>query len=265
MTPPLSDLVTVVNQAADPAAALSFATTHHLPHSLGHEPITTPYVLEFSDGATRLLQEGKGAPGPISASFLGGKIAHRRQFGGGKGQLIAKAVGVQSGIVPSVLDATAGLGRDAFVLATLGCEVTMLERSPVVAELLRSALNEARNSEIAEIVARMRLIESAAQFWMQAQSGQVADVVYLDPMYPPRGKSALVKKEMRAFHDLVGADPDAGQLIEHAMSCARYRVVVKRPRLGERLDERAPTLEISGKSCRYDIYVKQSLSALRSA
>lgn len=264
MTPPhsLSQLLSVVNEANDEGLAKHFAEQHALSYS--PEKLSTPYVLEFNEGATRLLQRGKGAPGPISASFLNGKVAHRRQFGGGKGQLIAKAVGVQSGIMPRVLDATAGLGRDAFVLATLGCEVTMLERSPVVAELLRSALQEAQQSEVAEIIARMHLIDSSALTWMSEQAEVVADVVYLDPMYPTREKSALVKKEMRAFHDLVGADPDADALLPLAMSCARCRVVVKRPRLGEQLGERPPTLTLSGKSCRYDIYVKQSLNVLRT-
>ena len=97
-----------------------------------------PYILYYQSEGVSIIQTEKGAPGPVSASFLGGKTEHRRQFGGGKGQLIAKAVGLNQGVLPEVLDASAGLGRDAFVLASLGCQLTMIERSPVIAELLSS-------------------------------------------------------------------------------------------------------------------------------
>lgn len=229
----------------------------------GSRVIETPYVLAFLDDGVSLKQLGKRAPGPISASFLHGKNAHRRQFGGGKGQLIAKAVGLKSGIIPSVLDATAGLGKDAFVLASLGCDVQMLEKSPVVAELLRWALEEAKDSEISDIIQRMHLIEQDAVDWMRSQDGPLADVIHLDPMYPERDKSALVKKEMRAFHDLVGTGEDESDLLEIALTRARYRVVVKRPRKGELISGPAPTYQLSGKTCRYDIYTLKSMNELR--
>lgn len=225
----------------------------------------TPYILAFLDQGVTLQQCTKGAPGPISASFLQGKNAHRRQFGGGKGQLIAKAVGLKSGRIPDVLDATAGLGKDAFVLATLGCKVRMIEKSPVVAELLRWALQEAQDSEISDIVRRMQLIEQDAVIWMQSQGGAISDVIHLDPMYPEREKSALVKKEMRAFHDLVGASEGEAQLLEAALDCARYRVVVKRPRKGHVIEGPAPSYQLSGKTCRYDIYTLKSMDLLKQS
>ncbi len=248
--------------------AQAFAKRFALPLISASDDGSTPYILEFAQPVSRLLQTTKGSPGPISASFLEGKVAHRRQFGGGKGQMIAKAVGVQQGITPRVLDVTAGLGRDAFVLSTLGCEMTLVERSPVVAELLRSAFNEARVSgdeQIASIVQRMRLHEQVAAEYLQTGDGLLADVIYLDPMYPPRGKSALVKKEMRAFHDLVGADEDANVLLDLALARARCRVVVKRPRLGEFLNDAKPDLQLAGKSARYDIYTLQSLNVLKAS
>ena len=266
MSSPLSALlaVTITDEAESSKASL-FAKRHALTLVNDTKHCAQPYVLEFREGAYRLLQTGKGSPGPVSASFLQGKVAHRRQFGGGQGQLIAKAVGVQPGIRPKVLDVTAGLGRDAFVLATLGCEITLIERSPVVYELLASALREAQYSEVAEVVARMQLHNASAASYLQTGAGHLADVIYLDPMYPPREKSALVKKEMRAFHALVGADEDAGALLPLAMERARCRVVVKRPRLGEPLGELEPSLQLSGKSARYDIYTMQSLNVLKHA
>ena len=71
--------------------------------------------------------------GGIFVDFVGGAMAHRRKFGGGRGEAVAKAVGIKGDYLPDVVDATAGLGRDAFVLASVGCRVRMLERNPVVA------------------------------------------------------------------------------------------------------------------------------------
>lgn len=226
------------------------------------------FALYFGPDHLELREYGKAAPGPIKASFTDGKNAHRMQFGGGKGQLIAKAVGVSSGIIPSVLDATAGLGRDAFVLATLGCRVEMFERVPIVEVLLRDALDRAAmhgDDRVKEIVGRMQLHTGDSVAWLRGQSNPVADVIYLDPMYPARDKSAAVKKEMKAFHSLVGETSDDSELLSAALEKARYRVVVKRPRKGEAIAGPSPQLQISGKSSRYDIYTIKSLSHLKGA
>ena len=111
-----------------------------------------PVLLYVTDAGLQLQSTGKKAPGPVWADFLGGAVAHRRKFGGGSGQMIAKAVGIKSGVRPTVADVTAGLGRDSFVLATLGCEVQMVERSPVVHALLSDGLARAQLSlEVADI------------------------------------------------------------------------------------------------------------------
>jgi len=232
-----------------------------VPESLINPP---PYILYYQGHSVSILQTEKGAPGPVSASFLGGKTEHRRQFGGGKGQLIAKAVGLNNGVVPEVLDASAGLGRDAFVLASLGCKLMLLERSPVIAELLSCALEEARDTAIDEIIARMQLTQVNSSEWLEQQEFAVADVIYLDPMYPHREKSSLVKKEMRLFQVLVGEDFDDAELLSAALKKARYRVVVKRPRKGLAIEGATPSYQLTGKSCRYDIYSIKSLAGLKS-
>lgn len=221
--------------------------------------------LQLTPERLQLVQMGKGAPGPVYVDFVAGAVAHRRRFGGGRGQTIAKAVGLKGGANPTVLDATGGLGRDAFVLASLGCAVTLLERSPVVAALLEDGLlRAAGDPEIGPwLKERMRLIHSDAVIWMQAlaESGNEAefpDVVYLDPMFPHRSKSALVKKEMRLFQQLVGEDGDADALLPLARRIARKRVVVKRPDYAPPLAGQAPTVAIRGKKHRYDVYVTPS-------
>lgn len=223
------------------------------------------YVLVYGRDDVQLYQSGKGAAGPISASFVKGKNLHRMRHGGGNGQLIAKAVGLKKGLRPHVLDVTAGLGRDAFVLATLGCRVDMFERVPVVEELLRHALHRAREHDdavIRDAVQRMRLHSGDAIKYLQSARGAVSDVIYLDPMYPDQGKSAAVKKEMRAFHDLVGHNPDDHELLASALEKARYRVVVKRPRKGVEISGPKPSLKVEGKSSRYDIYTLRRLEDL---
>ena len=211
------------------------------------------------------LREAGQATGPVCADFTGGACAHRLRFGGGRGQAIARAVGLRGGANPHVLDATAGLGRDAFVLASLGCRVTLLERSPVVAALLEDGLRRAAGDPAtADIVARMTLHRADARAWLAAApAAECGDVVYLDPMFPPRGKTAQVKKEMRLFHALIGQDADSDALLACALGKAGRRVVVKRPRRAPALDGPAPTLAITGKSTRYDVYVIAALGLRR--
>lgn len=220
------------------------------------------FALQLGEQGLQLLQLGPDSPGPVRVDFLEGAAAHRRQFGGGSGQMIAKAVGVQPGVRPQVLDATAGLGRDAFVLATLGCEMQLIERQPLIAALLEDGLaRAARDLEVAPIVARMQLHPGNAIDLMGAWQGEAPQVIYLDPMFPHRDKSALVKKEMRLFRPLVGDDMDAPALLQAALALASHRVVVKRPRKAPIIEGAKPSYSLEGKSSRYDIYPLKSLKA----
>ncbi|BCR25733.1 class I SAM-dependent methyltransferase [Aquipseudomonas alcaligenes] len=218
------------------------------------------FALQLGDDGLQLAELGPQAPGPVRVDFVEGAVAHRRLFGGGSGQMIAKAVGVQPGVRPSVLDATAGLGRDAFVLATLGCAMTLSERQPIIAALLEDGLARAqRDAEVAPIAAQMRLLQGNAIELMRDWQGEPPQVIYLDPMFPHRDKSALVKKEMRLFRPLVGDDLDAPALLQAALALASHRVVVKRPRKAPIIEGAKPSYALEGKSSRYDIYPKKAL------
>ncbi|SEI54464.1 16S rRNA (guanine1516-N2)-methyltransferase [Allopseudospirillum japonicum] len=199
----------------------------------------------------------------VKADFLQGQVAHRQAFGGGKSQAIAKAVGIAQGIQPCIVDATAGLGRDSAVFAGLGCQVLMLERHPVVHALLGYGLQQAQHQLAAQaFVHQMQCqrvnagddLATKIQAWAWP-----AEVIYLDPMFPHRDKSAAVKKEMQLFQHLVGPDIDADALLEPALDLAEYRVVVKRPRHAPCLAARTPEMQLKGQSCRFDIYIKRSL------
>ncbi|UYZ82574.1 class I SAM-dependent methyltransferase [Entomomonas sp. E2T0] len=218
------------------------------------------FVLQIGEQGLQLQCLTEKNIGALKVDFVEGAVAHRRKFGGGKGQMIAKAVGIQGNIIPSVLDATAGLGKDSFVLATLGCQMTLIERQPIIAALLEDGLQRAlQDSEVFSIVQRMTLIKGNAIDVMKNWQNAIPQVVYVDPMFPHRDKSALVKKEMRLFRPLVGDDLDATQLLEAALSLASHRVVVKRPRKAPIIEGVKPNYSLEGKSSRYDIYTKQSL------
>ncbi|MBM5458333.1 class I SAM-dependent methyltransferase [Pseudomonas sp. P66] len=218
------------------------------------------FAVQVGASGLQIQQLGAQAPGPVRVDFVEGAAAHRRVFGGGSGQMIAKAVGVAQGVRPQVLDATAGLGKDAFVLASLGCQMTLIERQPLVAALLEDGLARAAgDAEVGPIVARMQLLTGNAIERMRSWQGEPPQVIYLDPMFPHRDKSALVKKEMRVFRPLVGDDLDAPALLEAALALASHRVVVKRPRKAPIIEGPKPSHSLEGKSSRYDIYPKKAL------
>lgn len=221
-----------------------------------------PFQLQLTSEHLQLTNKEEPKAGAVFVDFVGGAVGHRRRFGGGRGQPIAKAVGLKGGANPDVVDATGGLGRDAFVLASLGCKVTLVERSPVVAALLEDGLSQAKEDEEigAWVGERLRLVHADAVEWMNAlEENDFSEVVYLDPMFPHRTKSALVKKEMRLLQQLLGVDPDADELLPAALRIARKRVVVKRPDVAPYLAETKPTVSINSKKHRFDVYVKAAM------
>ena len=220
------------------------------------------HALQIGPAGLQFAELGPLAAGPVRVDFAHGAVAHRRLFGGGSGQMIAKAIGIQAGIRPTVLDATAGLGRDAFVLAELGCQLQLIERQTIIAMLLEDGLQRALiEADLADIVARMHLHRGNAIELMRHWQGEVPQVIYLDPMFPHRDKSAQVKKEMRLFRPLAGRDDDAPELLAAALALASHRVVVKRPRKAPAIAGGAPSYTLEGKSSRFDIYPKKSLKS----
>jgi 16S rRNA (guanine1516-N2)-methyltransferase len=203
-----------------------------------------------------VLRDPEASFKPIGIDFSSAALTYRRRVGGGKQQAVAKAIGVTSKDKPTVLDATAGLGEDAFVLASLGCQMQLVERHPVVAILLQDAIARAKQSEDEALRAIVSLMACYAGDIRHGGLTQISqpDVVYLDPMFPERKKTALVKKEMRIIKALVGDDPDADELLPVAMEIAKKRVVVKRPTQAPFLMKKKPHHQLLGKANRFDIY-----------
>ncbi|AWK40134.1 16S rRNA (guanine(1516)-N(2))-methyltransferase RsmJ [Photorhabdus laumondii subsp. laumondii] len=240
----------ICEQGADNSALSQLAERWGLVHDENAimALVLTPQHLE-------LRKRDEPKLGGIYVDFVSGTMAHRRRFGGGRGEAVAKAIGIKKDYLPTIVDATAGLGRDAFVLASLGCHVRMLERHPVVAALLDDGLQRGyQDEEIGGWLQQRMTLLHASSITALADITPQPDVVYLDPMYPHKQKSALVKKEMRVFQSLVGADEDADSLLSPARVLAKRRVVVKRPDYAEPLAGVAASAAITTKNHRFDIY-----------
>ena len=190
--------------------------------------------------------------------FLTEKIRYRQQHTSLKKEQLARALGLKGGSHPIIIDATAGLAQDSFILASLGFEVTLLERSPDMYQWVVAGMARAREEvSLAAIIDRMHLIQADAIDWLQQLPKEHRpDKIYVDPMFPERKKSALPKKTMRLLHEVVGGDADADALLQVALRSAKDRVVVKRPRLAKSLvSNREPSFVLMGSSSRFDVYI----------
>lgn len=215
------------------------------------------YLLLLTPAYLGLLKTSEKRFTPFYIDFLSGKLAYRSKQAGLRKELLARAIGCKPSDKPVIVDATAGLGRDSFILAKLGFNITMLERSPVLYVLLQDALARARSeASLADVLARMHLIHTDAISWLNTPAAHPApDVILLDPMFPKRQKSASSKKEMALLQDLLGKDEDEQELFATALACATQRVVVKRPQLAPNIAEYTPDYSLPGNSCRFDIYL----------
>lgn len=222
--------------------------------------VNTSLNLNYTDEYVELRDNDKNIA--IHIDFLSGNLAHRQQYGGGRGQSIAKAIGLKQGVTPPfVVDATAGLAKDAYVLACLGCPVILLERSPVIAELIEDAIERAKDDEHFQNILKTGfsvISESSIDYLTQLKNradDNCPDVIYLDPMYPERKKSASVKKNMQILQKLLGHDEDTQELLNIALKIAKKRVVVKRPKGAKNLTNIKPTYLVESKTTRYDVYI----------
>ena len=191
----------------------------------------------------------------LKCSFIEGPILHRLKYGKGRGQNLAKEVGFKFNKNRTIIDATAGLGYDAFILASLGANVTLIERSEKIYDLLKAAISEAKlhGGEISKIVNRMNLLFGDSK---DILPNIAPEVVLIDTMYKDRKKSALVKNDMRLVREVVGSDSDHVELINVALNNASKRVVIKQPRYAGALDNiKGCSHQILGKTIRYDVYV----------
>ncbi|PCJ45520.1 MAG: hypothetical protein COA74_15560 [Gammaproteobacteria bacterium] len=241
-------------------ASEKLAAQLNLPLILDSEAEQFEFGLYYEQGILKLSQLNSSDTGAIWVDFSKGKSAYRQKHQG-KGKLpLSRACGIKQNHRPVIIDATAGLGQDAFVLAGLECEVTCIEQQAVLAALLRDGLMRAVNSSEAwliEIVQRLTLLEGLAETRL---SSLETEVVYLDPMYPAtqNRKNAKVKKGMQLFREFPGTISNEATLLKSALKCASERVVVKRPDWADPLADLKPSHLVPGKNHRYDVYKASS-------
>jgi 16S rRNA (guanine1516-N2)-methyltransferase len=195
---------------------------------------------------------------PLVVDFVAGEMGFKLRRGGfGRNHLLARAVGIKDR-PQFVLDATAGFCNDSLLLRYLGLRVLALEKNPIVFSLVEDALLRAQRTEHFMphlFTHNFQFCNQDALEVMAEWKGVPPEVVYLDPMFPPRQKSSLVKKKMQVLQALLGEDQqETEKLIGLAMGLASQRVVVKRPKNSNPLQEN-PTFQFVGKSIRYDMYL----------
>lgn len=164
-------------------------------------------------------------------------------------QPLPRAVGLHRRLSPPrLIDATAGLCRDAMVLAQLGCFVLAIERVPALAALCAAAV---ARSPFAD---RLEVVTGNAETVLRDLAGaQRPDVVYLDPMHADPGR-AEVKKDMQVCRALAGPPGDLEPLFAAAMSAARERVVVKRHPHGIPIGGK-PSHTVAAERVHFDVYL----------
>ena len=261
MPPLMTDQISInvfAQTTSDRSLAKHYATRLALPLAETFAG-TSRFILSINGDCIELFDTSHSPPMSIIITFTAGKSAHRKQFGGGKKQPLGRALGLHKFPNPDVVDATAGLGSDAFVMACLGCHVTMIERSPIIAILLENALQRAAAvNDFKTVIQQMSLINGDACAVLKTLAvDSPPEIIYLDPMFPKRRKSALVKKEMQILQALLDSPSDEADLLTAALATATERVVVKRPGNAPELVGPPATMSISSPNIRYDVYVKK--------
>jgi 16S rRNA (guanine1516-N2)-methyltransferase len=248
-----------INSAIILQKAALLAAKLNLPFISSIEHRSSEFVLAYTPKGLQLLHMPLGSQKSICllfVDFVHGKNGFRLSQNRTIKQAIARAAGVKSGFRPTILDGTAGLGSDSFVLASLDCSVTMCERSPIIGALLEDGLYRAAKEEKTDgiIQSKLNLVLGDTQTYLQ-KNNSTFHTIYLDPMYPHRNQSALNKQTLRIIRSLVGGDPDGGALLKIALKKAENRVVVKRPRKAPLLSDVQPSHAILMKKSRFDIYL----------
>ena len=208
----------------------------------------TAKLVKTAEGLT--LTDGKEA---VLGDFS--RLLPRLARGNLGGEHLVRAVKLKGVEEPFVVDATAGLGEDSFLLAAAGCRVLLYEKDPVIAALLRDAWERAiSDPATAPIAARMTVAEGDSIASLPILDPP-PDVVFLDPMFPERKKTALVKKKFQLLHLLERPCENERELLDAAYAAKPKRIVIKRPAKGPYLAGVKPSYSFDGSAVRFDCIV----------
>jgi len=286
----------VAGQLQVPLRQIDKAGSHEPDALLGNGQAEPIFCLEIGEKESQLTWDNP-RPGKFQISFTSGSNGYRRTRASPRSDTLARAIGLNRQMTRaeiadwSVLDATAGACTDTWAMAAYGCKVLAFERSGCLHVLQTDALHQATALPETHVCAsRITLVNADAGNWLQnlvshsIQDDQgspnrlssitkasvakpsyrysAPDVIYIDPMYPHRKKSAAVKKGMQTLQRLLGPDLDSQQLLDAALLAAASftikRVVVKRPTGAELLNNSfsiEPAHSHESKNTRYDVYL----------
>ncbi|MGB1343163.1 MAG: class I SAM-dependent methyltransferase [Pseudomonadales bacterium] len=208
------------------------------------------------EGSERTLIDLYGEKPALTVDFSRPALAARRRKVSMRAELLIKAINRGPGA--SVLDMTAGLGTDAFILAAYGHQVTMLERSKTVYLLTQDGLDRAKaNPVLKPIVDRMELYhwDSTIPF----ASARGFDAAIVDPMFEAKKKNALSKGEMQMLQSFIGKGAELTPFLRAASRLGIKRSIVKRPR-SDRLRHRdpVPVYQLEGRRSRLDVFLNSA-------
>jgi len=214
------------------------------------EPVEDKMLLCLDDNGLSLLKDGLTIRGDFE------QMEKRLNPANLMHEMLVKAAKIKEmGNMPTAIDATAGLGEDSILLAAAGYQVKMFERDPIIAALLEDAMIRAEhNPVLAPVIERMELVEGDSIEAMR--SGKYTpDIIYLDPMFPARTKSGLIKKKFQLLQQLESPCEEGLMLIEAARASKPKKIIIKRPLKGEYLAGIKPNHSISGRAIRYDCLI----------
>lgn len=219
-------------------------------------PQSAEWALVYTESHLELRDLKERYGNPFFIDFGDAQLQYRYQQNNLSKELLVRAVGVKSQYKPSVLDITAGLGRDAYLLSACGCKLILVERSPIIAALLKDGLERAN--------CKLPLHVTDAKIFLETLHDPLnfPDVIYFDPIFPEKKKSASVKKQAKILRAIVGVDQDAEDVFHLAMKKALKRVVVKRSRYAPTITlQQKPDIVFMGKAVRFDVYLSKSLAS----
>ena len=209
---------------------------------------TTPRIVESPEGLA-LVGNGMTVRGDFT------RLLPRLKPGRLQRELLVRAARVRKRSTsgpPTAVDATAGLGEDALLLAAAGFDVLLFERNEAIFALLADALRRAADiPELAGVVERMRAVRADSIEGLRSLDFQ-PDIILLDPMFPAKHKDAAAKKKLQLLQQLEQPCEDEEALLEAAIAARPRKIVIKRPVKGPHLAGRKPDYTLSGKAIRFD-------------
>lgn len=214
------------------------------------------FALIINNNILELYDRSKMCKINIKVDFLSKQNNYRCVNFKKKNEALYKALGIKANYFPSVVDATAGFGKDAFLISFWGCYVMMIERHPVVAALLKDGLQRAyENKNIGcWLKKRLHFIFYDSFKMLEIPIFQ-PDIVYLDPMYPINKKKLLPKKNMQFLRKIIKNNSNYKELLNISRKFARKRIIVKRPIYAKPLSNEKFEFSIKNKNHRFDIYL----------